>query len=144
MPIFICDLFIPITRSHDLFITHFTNPVFQKVFTNNTFYCMTSLFTKRERSLIFSALQKTYFLKSMFLLNFSIKWYSNIFNLLNILMMLNKFIIQWFSINVTTRSQNNLNGKSIFQIYKLQTLFLNANNYISHRVNQKNSRWKSF
>ena len=32
------SLFIPIMRSPDLLITHFTNPVFQKVFTNNKFY----------------------------------------------------------------------------------------------------------
>ena len=52
--------------------------------------------TKRELSLIFSALKKSIFLKSMCLQNFPIRWYLNILNLFNISMMLNKCIIQWF------------------------------------------------
>ena len=67
--------------------------------------CKTSLFTKREHSLIFSSLKKSSFLKSMLLINFPIQWYLNILNLYNILMMLNKCIIWWFSFYVTTRSQ---------------------------------------
>ena len=39
------------------------------------------LFTKRECSLIFFALKKSTFLKSMLLLNFPIRWYLNILNL---------------------------------------------------------------
>ena len=65
----------------------------------------TSLFTKRERSLIFSSLKKSSFLKSMILLNFPIQWYLSILNLFNISMILNKWIILWFSLDVTTRSQ---------------------------------------
>ena len=49
----------------------------------------------------FSALKKTCFLKSMLLLKILIQWHSNIFNILNIWMMLNKCIIQWFWLNVT-------------------------------------------
>ena len=52
--------------------------------------CMTYLFTKRERSLIFSSLKKSSFFKSMIFLNFQIRWFSNILNLFNILMILNK------------------------------------------------------
>ena len=39
--------------------------------------CMTSFFTKWERSLIFFSLKKSSFLKSMLLLNFLIWWSSN-------------------------------------------------------------------
>ena len=65
-----------------------------------------SLFTKRERSLIFSALKKSTFLKSMLLLNFLIRWSWNILNLFNISMMLNKCIIRWFWVNVITKAPN--------------------------------------
>ena len=60
--------------------------------------CKTFLFTERERSLIFSSLKKSCLLKSVLLVNFLIRWYSYILNLLNISMMLNKSIIQryWF------------------------------------------------
>ena len=65
--------------------------------------CEMSLFTKRERSLIFS-LQKIFcFLKSMLLLKFQIQWCLNILNLLNILMS-NKSIFRWFQFNVTTKA----------------------------------------
>ena len=40
-----------------------------------------SLFKKREHSLIFSALKKSCFLKSMLLLNFPIRWYLNTLNM---------------------------------------------------------------
>ena len=43
--------------------------------------CLTSLFTKRERSLIFSGMKKSSFLKSMILLKFWNHGYSNILNL---------------------------------------------------------------
>ena len=39
--------------------------------------CMITLFTKGERSLIFSSLKKSSYLKSMLLLNFPIRWSSN-------------------------------------------------------------------
>ena len=39
--------------------------------------CKTSLFTKRERLLIFSSLKKSSFLKLILLLNFPIRWSSN-------------------------------------------------------------------
>ena len=76
-----------------------------------------TLFTKRECSLIFSSLKKSSFLKMMKLLNFpiqlifppsywnqinTIQWYLNILNLFGISMILNKWIIQWFSFHVTT------------------------------------------
>ena len=64
-----------------------------------------SLFTKREHSLIFPALKKSSFLKSMWLLNFLILWSWNILYLFNISMMLNKWIIQWFWVDVTTKAQ---------------------------------------
>ena len=54
---------------------------------------------------IFSALKKSSFFKSMLLLNFPIQWYLNILNLFNISMMLNKCIIQWFWVDVTTKAQ---------------------------------------
>ena len=116
------------------------------------------LFTKQERSLIFSALKKSSFLKWMLLLNFLrvqvkyphsvsffwictiswkcvqiyffpasangaqtvlniiyerkkkkkkflIRWPWNILYLLNISMMLNKWIIPWFWVNVATKAQ---------------------------------------
>ena len=63
--------------------------------------CEMSLFTKREHSLIFSGLKKSSFLKSMLLLNFPIRSSSNILNKNNILMMLNKCLIQWFWVDVT-------------------------------------------
>ena len=79
-----------------------------------------SLFTKRERSLIFSAIKKACFLKSMLLLKFLIRWCSNILNLFNISMMLNKFILQWFWVNVTTRAQLYLTqNKRWSKIYKI-------------------------
>ena len=53
----------------------------------------------------FSSLKKSSFLKSMVLLNFPIRWYLNILYFLNISMILNKWVIPWFSFNVTTRSQ---------------------------------------
>ena len=65
-----------------------------------------SLFTKQEHSLIFSALKKSSFLKSMLLLNFLIRWSWNILNLFNISMMLNKWIIKWFWVDVTTKAQS--------------------------------------
>ena len=37
----------------------------------------------------------------MMLLNLPIQWYLNILNLFNISMILNKWIIQWFSFDVT-------------------------------------------
>ena len=43
------------------------------------------------------------FLKSMLLSNFLIRWSLNILNKNNILMMLNKSLIQWFWVNVTTK-----------------------------------------
>ena len=49
----------------------------------------------------FSSLKKSSYFKSMLLLNFLIRWSSNISNLLNISMMLNKWIIQWFSFDFT-------------------------------------------
>ena len=54
--------------------------------------------------LFFPILKKTCFLKLTLLLKFWIQWYSNILNLLNILMMLNKCIFQWFWFNATTRA----------------------------------------
>ena len=45
------------------------------------------------------------FLKSMSLIKFPIRWYSNILNWWKISTMLNKCIIQWFSIDVTTKSR---------------------------------------
>ena len=62
-----------------------------------------SLFTKRERSLIFSGLKKSTFLKSMLLSNFLIWWSWNILNKNSISMMLNKCLIQWFWVDVTTK-----------------------------------------
>ena len=47
--------------------------------------CMTSLFTKRERSLIFSSHKKSILLKLMLLLNFPIWWSSNWKKILNII-----------------------------------------------------------
>ena len=64
-----------------------------------------SLFTKREHSLFFSWLKKSSFLKLMLLLNFMIRWSWNILYLFNISMMLNKWIIRWFWVNVTTKAQ---------------------------------------
>ena len=52
--------------------------------------------------LIFSSLKMSCFFKSMLLVNFRIQCHLNFLNFLNILMMLNKCIIQWFSFNVTT------------------------------------------
>ena len=49
----------------------------------------------------FSSLKNSSFFKSMILLNFPIQWYLNILNLFNISMILNKWIIQWFSFDVT-------------------------------------------
>ena len=80
----------------------------------NSFVCLlvckvnhylTSLFTKRERWLIFSSLKLSCFLKSALLLNFGIQWYLNFLNLWNILTMWNKCIIRWFSFDVTTSFQ---------------------------------------
>ena len=62
-----------------------------------------SLFTKRERSLIFSGLRKYTFLKSMLLSNFLIRWSWNILNTNNVSMMLNKCLIQRFWVDVTTK-----------------------------------------
>ena len=62
-----------------------------------------TLFTKRERSLIFSGLEKSTFLKSMLVLNFLIRWSWNILNKNNILMVLNKCLIRWFWVNVTPK-----------------------------------------
>ena len=47
---------------------------------------------------------KSCFLKSMLLIKFPIWWYLNFLNEWNISTMLNKCIIWWFSINVTTIS----------------------------------------
>ena len=65
-----------------------------------------SLFTKREGSLIFSGLKKSSFLKSLLLPNFLIWWSWNILYLFNILMMLNKWIIRWFWVDVTSKAWN--------------------------------------
>ena len=62
------------------------------------------LFTKQEHSLIFSALKKSSFLKPMLLLIFLIQWSWNLLNLFNYLMMLNKILIQWFWVDVTTKA----------------------------------------
>ena len=67
-------------------------------------------FTKQERSLIFSSIKKSSFLKSMIIINFPIRWSTKIFNLFNISMMLNKLIIRWFSIDVTAKSQLSVYG----------------------------------
>ena len=63
-----------------------------------------SLFTKRERSLIFSWLKMTCFLKSILLLKFPVYWCLNILNLFNISMLLNKCIFLWFWFKVTTKA----------------------------------------
>ena len=63
-----------------------------------------SLFTKWERSLIFSSSKKSIFLELMLLLNFPIRRNLNILNSFNMSMISNKCIIRWFSIDVTTRS----------------------------------------
>ena len=94
-------LFILIKRTHDLFIPHLKSPVSYKLKVLLNQLCEMSLFTKREHWLIFSALKKSRFLKSSFLLNFWIQWYLNILNFFNILMMLNKSIIWRSSFDVT-------------------------------------------
>ena len=66
---------------------------------------------KREPSLIFSSLKK-----SMILLNFPSRWYLNILNLCNISIILKKWIIQWFSFDVTTRS------RPVFEVCSTQYL----------------------
>ena len=68
---------------------------------NNDYNSLAYLFTKQERSLIFFSLKKSSFFKSMILLNFPIRWSSNILNLFNIFMILNKLIILWFWFDVT-------------------------------------------
>ena len=94
-------LFILITRTHDLFIPHLKSPVLYKLQVLLNQLCKMSLFTKREQWLIFSSLKKFCFLKSAFLLNFWIPWYSNTLNFRNITMILNKSIIWQFSVDVT-------------------------------------------
>ena len=64
-----------------------------------------ALVTKPERSLIFSSLKKSFFFKLLLLVNFLFQWFSYILNLLNILMILNKSIIQCYWVNVITSSQ---------------------------------------
>ena len=71
--------------------------------------CMKYLFIKRERLIIFSALEKTGFLNLMLLLKFWIWWCSNILNLFNISMILNKCIIRWFRSSLTHKI--NLKGQ---------------------------------
>ena len=51
------------------------------------------------------ALKKSTFLKSMLLLNFLIRWSKYILNLSNISMRLNKCIIQWFWVDVTSKAR---------------------------------------
>ena len=58
----------------------------------------------RERSLIFSWLKMSCFLKLMLLQKFPIRWFKNILNLFNISMTLTKCNIQWFRFDVTTRA----------------------------------------
>ena len=69
-----------------------------------------SFITKWEPSLMFFGLKKSSFLKSMLLLNFLIQWSWNILYLFNILTMLNKWIIRWFWVNVTTKAQKRITG----------------------------------
>ena len=59
-----------------------------------------------QRSLIFASLKKSSFFKSMSLINFPIQWYLNILIFFYISMIINKYIFQWVSIDVTTRSQH--------------------------------------
>ena len=56
------------------------------------------MFTKRECSLIFSSLKKSSFFKSMILLNFPIRWSSNILNLFNISMILKNGLFDDFNL----------------------------------------------
>ena len=78
------------------------------------YLCKMSLFTKKERSLIFSSLKMSCFLKSMLLLKFAIWWCLNILNLFNILILLNKSIFRWFGFYVTTKAQSNQLFEKLF------------------------------
>ena len=72
-------------------------PNLEQISSNNTYLKVVKilfLFTKQERWLIFSALKKSCFLKSLLLVNFWIQRYLNFLNLWNISMLLNKSIIQ--------------------------------------------------
>ena len=80
--------------------------------------CKMSLFTKQEWKLIFSWLEKSCFLNSALLQNFWIRWCSNILYFLNILRMLNKILIQWFSFDVTTKSLISRHSKVVMSILK--------------------------
>ena len=53
--------------------------------------------------LFFPWLKKSWFLKAMLLLKFSICWCLNILKLFHILMMLNKCIFQWFQFDCSTK-----------------------------------------
>ena len=83
-----------------LFITHFKNTVF--TITNFIESTLQDVFVyKAERSLIFSSIKKSSFLKSMILINFLIQRYLNILNLFNISMIFIKWIIRLSSFDVT-------------------------------------------
>ena len=118
------------------------------------------LFTKRERSLIFSGLKKSWFLKSMLLLNFLIQWSWNILYLFNISTMLNKWIIRWFWVDVTTKAQliyddsKWLTREFIYHIWisiRLPTIKLIEKNHIikiyfpqcMELTNNSTERWKA-
>ena len=66
--------------------------------------CVMSLFSKRERSLIFSGLKTSTFLSQMLLSNFLIWWSWNILNKTNISMMLSKCLIRRFWVDVTSKA----------------------------------------
>ena len=83
MPGHLCDIFIPITRTPDLFIPHLKSTILPKLFINYNFYWITlhDVFVYKARAVTyFFALKKYGFLFLALLLNFWIQWYSNILN----------------------------------------------------------------
>ena len=69
-------VYFRLNSSTDFFLFFFHLWNLQVIYFMNQL-CMTYLFTKQERSLIFSSLKKSSFLKSMLLRNFLIGWSSN-------------------------------------------------------------------
>ena len=72
-------------------------------------------------------------------LKFWIQWYSNTFNLLNIRMMLNKCIIQWFRFNVTIYSHAFYNEVFLFTL--LPKNWENSQDYSLDRIKMTEWIW---
>ena len=93
-----------------------------------------------QRSLIFSALKKPSLLKLMLLLNFLIRWYWNISNLFHISMKLNKILIWWFWVDVSTKAPSRYANIQV-KLWETFSKDLNGSVY-SHLFVGASASWK--